>query len=254
MNTIKHLAVLLLAVTCSVCSLKATGPDNRQSGDRFFMHDKMFPADRFIITPFVDLWQDVPEGMDLKTLQRGINISAMQDMPLGRTNFSVAAGLGFTGHNLYSDNRYLYNPANDSFDFHPIADSHDYDKNKISLNYIDIPVQIRYRSRELPSTFRFYAGMRAGLLINAHTKYTGKEYFHAHPNGSSNDDKEVTERAVKIKEHKLDNINRYSIGLTATIGYGMFNIFAYYPLTDVFKDNNAADMRPVSLGISLVLF
>ncbi len=252
METVKYFAVLLLAVVCSACSLMVFGSDNAQSGDRFFMPEKMFPADRFIVTPFIDVWQDVPEGMDLKTLQRGINISALQDMPLGRTNFSVATGLGFTGHNLYSDHRYLYNPAHDRFDFHPIAP--DYDKNKISLNYLNVPVQIRYRSRELPSTLRFYAGMRAGLLINAHTKYTGKEYFNVHHNGSTNDDKVVTERTVKIKEHKLENINRFSIGLTATIGYGMFNIFAYYPLTDVFEDNSASDMRPVSLGISLILF
>lgn len=64
----------------------------------------------------------------------------------------------------------------------------------------------------------------------------------------------ASERTGKIKEHKLENINNFSIGLTATIGYGMFNIFVYYPLTDVFEDNNAADMRPVSIGVSLILF
>ncbi len=254
METIKYFVVLLLAITCCTCFVEASGSDNAQSGDRYFMPDKMFPADRFIVTPFVDVWQDVPEGMDLKTLQRGINISALQDMPLGRTNFSVAAGLGFTSHNLYSDHLYLYKPAKDRFDFEPIAPGHDYDKNKISLNYLDVPVQFRYRSRELPSTLRFYAGMRAGLLINAHTKYTGKEYFSIHHDGSGNDDNDVTGRTVKVKEHKLENINRFSIGLTATIGYGIVNIFVYYPLTDVFEDNNASGMRPVSLGISLALF
>ncbi len=254
MNTVKQFTVMLLAITFSTCYLMALEPDNRQSGDRFFMPDRMFPTDRFIITPFIDVWQDVPGGMDLKTLQRGINISALQDMPLGRTNFSVAAGLGFTGHNLYSDNRYLYNPAHDRFDFHPIAPGHDYDKNKISLNYLGVPVQIRYRSRELPSTLRFYAGMKAALLINAHTKYTGKQFFPVQHGDNAGNEMDVTERTVKIKEHKLENINKFGLGLTATIGYGMFNIFAFYPLTDVFEDNNASDMRPVSLGISLILF
>ena len=64
----------------------------------------------------------------------------------------------------------------------------------------------------------------------------------------------ATERTGKIKEHKLENINSFSIGLTATIGYGMFNFFAYYPLTDVFENNSASDMRPVSLGFALILF
>lgn len=254
MDTIKQFAVLLLAVIFSACSLMAAESENAQSGDRFFMPDRMFPADRFIVTPFIDVWQDVPDGMDLKTLQRGINISALQDMPLGRTNFSVAAGLGFTSHNLYSDHRYLYDPANDGFDFHPMAPGHDYDKNKISLNYLDVPVQIRYRSRELPSTLRFYLGMKAGLLINAHTKYIGTGYYDMLHYEDSDNGVVAIDRTGKLKEHKLENINSFSIGLTATIGYGMFNFFAFYPLTDVFEDNSVASMRPISLGVSLIFF
>ncbi len=214
-----------------------------------FEPERMHPDDRFIITLFTDLWQDVPEGMNLKTIQRGINISALQDMPLGRTNFSIGAGLEFSGHNMYSDHRYLFDPAEEKFDFHPIQTSHQYDKNKISLNYIEVPVQIRYRSRNLKNTFRIYAGMKAGRLINAHTKFVGTEYYHY-----QNDAPVVTERTVKVKEHKLQNINEYRVGLTATIGYGMVNLYAYYPLTGIFTDNSAENMMPLSLGVSFVVF
>lgn len=214
-----------------------------------FEPERMHPDDRLIITLFTDLWQDTPESMDLKTIQRGINISVLQDMPLGRTNFSIAAGLEFSSHNLYSDHLYLYNPAENKFDFYPIIAEHQYDKNKISINYIEIPVQLRYRSRNLPNTFRVYAGMKAGRVINAHTKFAGMEFFHYHM-----DSPVVTERAVKIKEHKLRNINDYRIGLTATIGYGFINLHAFYPLTDIFTDNSAENMTPLSLGISFIVF
>lgn len=214
-----------------------------------FVPEKMHPDDRLIITLFTDLWQDTPENMNLKTIQRGINISAFQDMPLGRTNFSIAAGLQFSGHNLYSDQLYLYDPAHDKFDFFPIQTTHQYDKNKISLNYIEVPVQLRYRSRNLPKTFRIYAGMKAGRLINAHTKFIGTEYYHY-----QHDAPVVTERTVKVKEHKLQNINEYRVGLTATIGYGMVNLHAYYPLTGIFTDNSAKNMTPLSVGISFIVF
>lgn len=210
-----------------------------------FEPEKMHPDDRFIITLFTDLWQDTPEGMDLKTIQRGINISALQDMPLGRTNFSVAAGLEFSSHNLYIDHLYRYNHEKEIFDFVAIPEGLPYDNNKISLNYIEIPVQLRYRSRNLPNTFRIYAGMKAGRLINAHTKFVGKEYLH---------NSGETGRTIKIKEHKLKNINDYRIGLTATIGYGVFNLHAYYPLTNVFDDNSAENMKPLTLGVSFVVF
>ncbi len=221
-----------------------------------FEPPRMHPTDRFMVTLFTDVWQDTPDGMDLKTIQRGVSIEAMQDMPLGRSNFSVAAGLGFTSHNLYSDHRYLYNLQEDIHDFYPIQ--LDYDKNKISLNYIDVPVQFRFRSRDLEQTFRLYAGVRAGYLVNAHTKYEGKAYF-AEPGGiqfspDAPHDMDAVQRTTKIKEHKLENINDFRIGLTAMVGYGRVNVHFSYPLTDLFEDNKAEEMRPISLGLTFILF
>ncbi len=205
-----------------------------------FTPPRMHPTDRFMLTLFSDIWQDEPEGMDLKSLQRGISIQAMQDMPLGRSMFSVAAGLGFTSHNLYSDHRYFFIPATDRFDFLPISD--DYDKNKLSLNYLDLPVEFRFRTRDQDRRFRLYTGLKLGYLVNAHTKYVGKV---THPWG---------ERSTKLKEHKLDNIRKYRIGLTAMLGYRSANIHLYYPLTSLFEDNGAEDMSAISLGITLILF
>ncbi len=221
-----------------------------------FEPPRMHPTDRFMVTLFSDIWQDSPETMDLKTIQRGISIEAMQDMPLGRSSFSVAAGLGFTSHNLFSDNLYLYNPQEEKHDFYPIP--LDYDKNKISLNYIDVPVQFRFRSRDLERTFRLYAGVRAGYLVNAHTKYEGKAYF-SEPGGIQFNpdtplDMDATQRTTKFKEHKLENISDYRISLTAMAGYGRVNVHFFYPLTNLFEDNSAEDMRPISLGLTFILF
>ncbi len=220
---------------------------------RPFLQERMHPNDRFMVTLFTDLWQDLPGDMDLKSIQRGINISAFQDMPLGRTNFSLAAGLGFTAHNLYSDHRYLYHPGEEKFDFFPIDDANKYNKNKLSLNYLDIPVQFRYRTRELPRTFRVYAGMKAGWLINAHTKFEGKAHYHI-TFDENEAESPVASRTVKIKEHRLKNISSYRIGLTGTIGYGSVNLHVYYPLTDIFTGNSAESARPLSLGVTFILF
>ncbi len=221
-----------------------------------FEPPRMHPKDRFMLTLFTDIWQDIPDGMDLKAIQRGINVEALQDMPLGRSNFSVAAGLGFASHNLYSDNLYLYDPTEDRHDFYPIH--LDYDKNKISLNYIDVPVQFRFRTRDLERTFRLYAGIRAGYLVNAHTKYEGKAYFSGpgiiQLNPEAPLEMDAEKRTTKFKEHKLKNINDFRIGLTAMIGYSRVNVHFSYQLTDIFEDNSAADMQPISLGLTFILF
>ncbi len=236
MKQYKPIAILI-AIICMAPNVQA------------FVPERMYPTDRFMITVFSDIWQDVPETMDLKTIQRGISISAFQDMPLGRTNFSLAAGLAFSSHNLYSDHRYNFIPSLNQFRFVAIDPDHDYDKNKLSLNYLEVPVQLRFRTRDLPSTLRFYAGIKAGYLFHAHTKFVGKQYYeHSVPPFG------VTERTIKVKEHKLENINKYRIGLTGTIGYGAVNLHVYYQLTETFKDNNAEGMFPLSFGVSFILF
>ncbi len=241
----KTLLITLLLLTMTSQAMNAFEPP------------RMHPTDRFIVTLFTDIWQDTPDQMELKTIQRGISINALQDMPLWRTNFSIAAGLGFTSHNLYSDHFYLFNTYENRFDFYPIPYS--YEKNKISLNYMEVPVQLRYRTRDLNRTFRIYAGMKAGYLVNAHTKYVGKMTFSG-PGGIQflNDDEagETTtmERTTKIKTHKLRNINNLRVGLSAMVGYRSVNLYIYYPITNIFDDNHAEDMRPITLGFSFILF
>ncbi len=226
----------LIVLLCAGKPLKAFEPT------------QMYPADRFIVTVFTDMWQDVPDNIDLKTIQRGITISSLQDMPVGRTNFSIAAGLEFSSHNIYSDNRYLFNPFTDAYDFYKIAS--DYDNNKLSLNYLGIPVQFRFRTRNMSKTFRAYAGMKADYLISAHTKYVGKTYPDPHNPGEF----PVAGRTIKVKEYKLDNISKYRIGLTGMIGYRSVNLYFYYPLTGIFSDNSAENMTPVSVGVSFIVF
>lgn len=252
----KRLVFLLLGLLLATNSLQAFEPS------------RMHPSDRFFVTLFTDAWQNVPGDMDLRTIQRGINISAMQDMPMGRSNFSIAAGLEFSSHNLYSDHHYLFYPdlsyqphlliaLQEKYDFAPLR--RDYDKNKLSLNYLEVPVQFRYRTRGLNRTFRIYAGMKAGYLVNAHTKYEGKsQYLELDGIYTSGEAaalvSDTSNKEVKTKEHKLGNLVDYRIGLTAMVGYGSVNLHLYYPLTSVFEDNSASDMYPLSLGITWILF
>ncbi len=203
---------------------------------------RMRPKDRLMIGLFTDMWTDLPGNMDTRTINRGVSIDYVQDFPISTSNFSVAAGLGFMSHNLYVDEDYLYQWDNDNqyYDFLEITE--DFDKNKLSLNYLSVPVELRYRSRSLPNTLRVHAGLRAGLLVNAHTKYVG-------------DDLAGTGREVKFKEGKLDNIENFLLGLHGRIGYGRVNFYAYIPLTDLFEGNGATENATfTTLGLSFIIF
>ncbi len=204
---------------------------------------KMRASDRFIFSIFTDVWSNLPDGMETNTINRGVSLDYIQEFPISTSNFSIAAGLGFSSHNLYSDNWYMHDFENDNHSFTPIGDAEfefEYDKNKISLNYINIPVEFRYRTRNTPRTFRIHAGIKGGLLVNAHTKYVGEDV----PNG----------RDTKFKEGKLDNIETFLLGFHGRIGYGRVNLNTFISLNNIFSDNNAADAEFMSLGLSFIIF
>ncbi|MFO7978622.1 MAG: outer membrane beta-barrel protein [Bacteroidales bacterium] len=204
----------------------------------------MLPADRLMVDIFTDVWQNTPDGMSTNTINRGITISMMKDFPLGSSSFSFAAGAGFTGHNLYSDHYYTYDDTDGRyFDFVPIDETEgEIKKNKLSLNYLNVPLEIRFRTGTAPRTMRVTAGLRAGVLVNAHTKH----HFEF-------EDDDYPEE-IEYKLHQLDNIEAFRLGVTARVGYGRFNINAYMPLTNIFEGNTVEDMNFFSVGLTLSLY
>ena len=203
---------------------------------------RMRPKDRLIFGLFTDVWSNLPGDMETKAINRGVTIDYLQDFPISTSNFSFAVGLGFASHNIYSDHSFAvdYNEDDFVYNFIPINPQLDYDNNKLSLNYLNIPIEIRFRTRNTPQTFRIHAGVKAGLLIDAHTKYVGE----VTPNG----------REIKLKEGKLDNIQSFMFGFHGRIGYGRINLNTFVNLTDIFEGNNAQDASLVSLGLSFIIF
>ncbi len=198
----------------------------------------MRPKDRLIINLFSDIWSDLPQAMDTRTINRGIGIDYIQEFPLGTSNFSFAAGLGFASHNLYSNHWYEW--VENRHLFLEIPDNLDYSNNKISLNYINVPVEFRYRTRNIARTFRIHAGVKAGLLVNAHSKYVGE----LQPNG----------RDFKLKEGNLENVESFMLGFHGRIGLGRVNLNTFIALTDIFEGNNAAEASFMSVGLTFIVF
>lgn len=202
---------------------------------------RMRPKDRLIIGIFSDVWSDLPKEMETQTINRGISIDYIQEFPLGTSNFSIASGLGFSSHNMYikEDFMFAWDAENHNHDFLPITT--DFSNHKLSLNYLNIPVEFRYRTRTLPKTFRVHAGIKGGVLVNAHTKYVG-------------DDPGGLDREVKFKEARLENIETFMMGFYGRIGYGRVNLNAFIPLVDVFDGNSAQDASFISLGLTFIVF
>ncbi len=120
-----------------------------------------------------------------------------------------------------------------------IPDSIDYKKNKLSLNYLEIPFELRFRSKPDKSFRRLSiaAGFKAGYLIQSHTKYKGDD-----ANGNE----------TKFKTFNIANLNKLRYGPTFRMGYGKVSLFGYLSISELFQEDKGPIAYPFSAGIMII--
>ncbi|HEX8545733.1 MAG TPA: outer membrane beta-barrel protein, partial [Cytophagaceae bacterium] len=110
-----------------------------------------------------------------------------------------------------------------------------YFKSRLSATYIDVPLEVRFKSSQNnKKAFHLAFGAKIGFLINSKTKY------------------KFEENNVKTTQKQISNmyLNPIRYGLSARIGYGLFQLFGYYSLNPLFQDKKAFDVTPVMFGIT----
>ncbi len=194
-----------------------------------------------VFTIINDFYVGVPDSVDYKFFNLGINFTGMYDYRLGMSNFSFAIGGGIGSHNFYSD-AFVVKDSNNVSGLVPINSLYpgtNYKKNKISYTYLDIPFEFRLRTK---SDIRASVGFKIGFLIDSHTKYKGDDYLFG-----------TTDRLfVKFKD--VPNVETFRYGITGRFGWKFINLTGFYSLTGLFTKNQGPDMYPVSVGISLMPF
>jgi hypothetical protein len=200
-------------------------------------------SDRLAMDFTYDLALNMPDSIKTKGFSRGFNIYFMYDVVLGKSRFSIAPGFGLGTNNYFHNNTISSDTAGTYFN--PIASDIKVKKNKLSLTYLDIPIEFRFRSKPnaKDNSWKFAVGFKAGLLIHNKWKYKGEEVRQgpAFEEG----------REVKFKEYNIENLNRFRYGVTARAGYGVWNVFAFYGISELFKEGRGPGMTPLSIGVSI---
>ncbi len=105
-------------------------------------------------------------------------------------------------------------------------------KNKLSAEYVGIPIMLRYESNtDLSKSFHIALGGFGEYLLGAHTKTK-------------------TGNGDKTKQHDDFNLNRFKYGVTGRMGYGWINVFVNYSLSDVFESGTGPVLTPASAGLA----
>ncbi len=194
---------------------------------------------QFVIDFTNDSWVNSPTSMDIKWYSRGFNFYFMQHIPLGESNFGVGIGVGIGNSNIYHNAVIGVDTAGGTV-FTPRSTT--FRKNKIATTFLDVPVELRFRSEanESGNSFNLGLGFKGGYLINNHIKYHGVD-----PSGLTAN--------IKVKEFDLPNIYSWRFGPTLRIGYGKFNVLAYYGLNTIFSEGEGDKAKLLSIGLTFTL-
>lgn len=201
------------------------------------------PNDHFVIQLGWAGWSGAPDSINTGGLSKTINAYFMLDLPF-KTNPKLSIGIGAgigSDHILFQKTNVGIKDATPTMRFTNAADTNHFKKTKLATNYLEAPLELRYSADpETGKGLKFAVGIKAGTLINAHTRNSILQ------NRSGN-----TINEYVMKENSKRFFNRSRIAFTGRVGLGHFALFASYQVTPLLRDGLGPQVRPISIGLSL---
>ena len=178
-----------------------------------------------------------PNNTNFEWYNNGLNIQLFYDQLFGQSGFSGAIGVGFSTQSYYSNKQIRRDSTQEILYSNWLTPESLYEKNKVSTSWIEVPVELRFRSKEDDWGYRwkFSVGGKVGFLIDTH-------------------DKLVDLNGVKYKTYYFPDMNNFRVGLIGRAGYGKVNFTTFFSLTEFFIPGRGPEMKQISIAISLVPF
>jgi hypothetical protein len=168
----------------------------------------------------------------------------MLDKPFKASpKFSIGIGIGVGTSNISFKNMNVdIKSTATKLPFIAVDSTNHFKKYKLSLGYLEVPLEFRFSSDPLHSnkSWKVAIGGKAGTIINAHTK--GKDL-------QSKNNTLINSYTQKENSKKFFNGTRF-MG-TARIGYGIFSLYVSYQLNNVLKDVAGPPMKLFEFGFAL---
>ena len=187
--------------------------------------DSLYREDQFYLNVTNNALIKTPIGFDQNRFSPGISLGFLRDMPINKKrNVSVALGFGYSLSVLNQNIAITEN--NLGYQFATIAAAN-YQKNKLSIHYIDIPFEVRWRtSNPINNQFwRIYSGFKLSYQIYNQYKFEG--------NGTV------------LSLTNIPQINKTQYGCYLAAGYDTLNVYFFYGLNPIFN-LDAANTQNIS--------
>jgi hypothetical protein len=188
---------------------------------------------------FNDFVLNVPSGIKTRTINQGVDLFALYNLPFGKSNFSFSLGLGLSAHNIYGD--FTVNKIGDTTKLEKIPTDVGYKRSKITVVYLEVPLEFNLKTK---SDVKITLGGKVGYLIGSHSKYVGNAIDSMY---MFNTGKKIT-----LKQAGVPNLQTFSYGPTIRIGYKWIAVNCEYMLSTLFTKDRGPDMNLISVGLVLV--
>lgn len=199
--------------------------------------------DRIAIDLKSDQWLQTPPGIKTKLYSIGIAAYLYKDIPLTKkSNFAIAYGVGVSSDNIHHNGTFSTstNEGKSLTKLIPIGNNSETRVNKLSITYVEIPFELRFRTMNKSMeerrkfNFRFYPGFKAGYMLGNHTK--------------------LVTNNTKIKVYRTPNTLAYRYGPTLRLGFNKVSFVAFYSLTGIFQKGKGNELNTFSIGLSWMRF
>ncbi len=134
------------------------------------------PGDHLMFQLSSDHWTGMPDSISSHQsgFSKGFNAYIMLDKPFKSSpKFSLGLGIGIGSSNIaFKKLNIDLKSTAIKLPFTAVDSSNHFKKYKLSLSYLEVPLEFRYSSNPLNSnkSWKFAIGGKVGTLINAHTK------------------------------------------------------------------------------------
>ncbi len=174
-----------------------------------------------------------------KFFSHGYDVALMYDHFLPRSPMSIGIGLGLSHMRIYSNAEVVWVDSNETnfHAFNVLPFDTTYKRSAFNLNYLEIPAELRYRSKpnEKGHPWKISIGAKVGFKINT------RQLF-------------VDAQGYRYTSTRFPNAARVRGTATFRAGYGKFSIYGAYQFTPLFHEGQGTELYPLSVGVSLSLF
>ncbi len=231
MKTIQFTIVLLV---CNAFSL---------FGQDSLLVDKKYFEDQLYAGVTFNILNNKPENLQQKGISTGLQIGFIKDIPLNKKGTTaLGIGVGYA-YSKYSQNLKIQTSTDDSAtEFSLLIDADDF-TNKFETHVIEFPFEIRIHRASSPTIYKFlriYLGGKVSYVISSRSSFSdADESFHIQP---------------------LPYVNKWQYGPYFVMGWGTWNLYAYYNANGLFSDAptsesvNLTDLRSLKIGLQFYIF